>query len=95
MLKTQAIKDLFTGKSFPCEAVAPDDKEYWKLLKESHQQLERFMERLSPEDMEELELILNKRQDALHYEIAEAFTQGYSLGVQLTAEAFLFNRIHS
>ncbi len=92
-MKTQAIRDLFTGKSFPCEAVAPEDKEYWELLKESHRQLEQFMSRLSQEERDELELILNKRQDALHYEISEAFVQGYSMGVQLTAEAFLFNRV--
>ena len=93
-LKAQAIKDLFTGKSFPCEAVAPADKEYWKLLNESHQELEQFKSKLSPEDGERLEEIINKRQDALHFEISEAFTQGYALGVQLTAEAFLFNQAH-
>ena len=91
-MKTHAIKDLFTGKSFPCEAVAPDDKEYWQLLNESHRELEEFMSKLSPEDGEKLEMIVNKRQDALHFEISEAFTQGYALGVQLTAEAFLFNQ---
>lgn len=95
ILKAQAIKDLFTGKSFPCEAVAPDDKEYWELLKESHRQLEQFMKKLSPEDQDELEMIMDKRQDALHYEISEAFVQGYSMAVQLTAEAFLFNQIHN
>lgn len=93
-MRTQAIKELFTGKTFPCEALAPDDKEYWKLLNESHEELDQFMSKLSPEDGELLESIINKRQDALHFEISEAFTQGYSMGVQLTAEAFLFNQAH-
>ena len=50
------------------------------------------MSKLVSEDGEALEMIVNKRQDALHFEISEAFTQGYALGVQLTAEAFLFNQ---
>lgn len=47
------------------------------------------MGRLSPEDKEELEYIQERRQEAAQYEIEEAFRQGYSMGVRLTAESFL------
>ena len=93
-MKTDAIKRLFTGKPLPCDAAAPKDKRYWELLKESHQRSERFMDRLSPEDKEELECIQECRQEAAQYEIEEAFIQGYSLGVRSTAESFLLEEDH-
>lgn len=91
-MKMDTIKSLFTGRSFPCEAVSPKDKRYWTLLKEFHQQMERFMRGLSPEERDELECMQNRKQEATQYEIEEAFTQGYSLGVRMTAEAFLMGQ---
>lgn len=93
-MKTDVIKSLFTGKPLPCERAVPKDKGYWDLLKESHQRAERFMGRLSPKDKEELECILECRQEAVQYEIEEAFIQGYSLGVRSTAESFLLQEGH-
>lgn len=52
------------------------------------------MDRLSPEDKEELECIQECRQEAAQYEIEEAFIQGYSLGVRSTAESFLLEEDH-
>lgn len=51
------------------------------------------MRKLSPEDREEIEEIQGCRQEAVQYEIQEAFAQGYSLGVRLTAEAFLLKQV--
>lgn len=90
-MKTDAIKSLFTGRPFPCEAVPPKDRGYWEILNEFHHQSEKFMCRLSTEEREELEAMQDRRQEATQYEIEEAFIQGYSLGVRLTAEAFLLD----
>lgn len=90
-MKTDAIKGLFTGRQLPCGAIPPKDKEYWELLNEFHQRSERFMCRLPAKDREELESMQDQRQEAIQYEIEEAFVRGYSLGVRLTAEAFLLD----
>ena len=87
-MKTDAIKDLFTGSLFPCEAVSPKDKGYWD------QGSEKFISGLSPEERRGFEHMQNCRQEAVQYEIEEAFIQGYSLGVRLTAEAFLLKQDH-
>lgn len=94
ILKTDAIKDLFTGSLFPCEAVSPKDKGYWDLLREYNQGSEKFISGLSPEERRGFEHMQNCRQEAVQYEIEEAFIQGYSLGVRLTAEAFLLKQDH-
>ena len=93
-VKTDAIKDLFTGSLFPCEAVSPKDKGYWDLLREYNQGSEKFISGLSPEERRGFEHMQNCRQEAVQYEIEEAFIQGYSLGVRLTAEAFLLKQDH-
>lgn len=92
-MRTEAIESLFTGRPLPCEAAVPEDPEYREILKECRQREERFMRKLSPEDREEIEEIQSCRQEAVQYEIQEAFAQGYSLGVRLTAEAFLLKQI--
>ena len=54
--------------------------------------MEDFMRGLSLEEKQELECMQDRKQEATQYEIEEAFTQGYSLGVRLTAEAFLLDQ---
>lgn len=90
-MKPKAIESLFTGRPIPCEAVPPTDKEYRALMKECQQRTEQLINKLSSEVRDELEYIQNCRQDALQYEILKAFAQGYSLGVQMTAESFLLD----
>ena len=90
-MKTDTIKSLFTGRPLPYGAIPPQDKGYWELLSEFHQRSEKLMHRLSAEDREELGSMQDQRQEATQYEIEEAFIQGYSLGVRLTAEAFLLD----
>lgn len=92
-MKKEAIESLFIGKPLPCEAAVPEEREYREILKECRQREEQFMRKLCSEDKEELESMQSRRQEAVQYEIREAFAQGYSLGVRLTAEAFLLNQI--
>lgn len=91
-MKTKAIESLFTGRPLPCEAAVPEEREYREILMECRRREERLLRKLSPEDREELEQIQGRRQEAMQYEIQEAFAQGYSLGVRLTAEAFLLGQ---
>ncbi|MCI9546499.1 MAG: hypothetical protein HFH60_07430 [Lachnospiraceae bacterium] len=88
-MKTKAIQSLYTGRPIPCEAAPPESQEYRALMNECHQRVDQLINKISSEIKDELEYIHACRQDALQYEIQQAFAQGYSLGVRLTAESFL------
>lgn len=83
------ILDLFNEAVSFAERVYPQDREYHSQVSMTERQKEKLKKNLTTEQIEMLEDLLETQNsyDAIYNE--ETFRLGVSLGVRLTAEAFL------
>lgn len=89
MEEKSIILELFNEGIIFTERIYPQSREYFSKVSMAEGQLEKLKKRLTDEEIEMLEdfLEIQNRQDAIYNE--ETFRLGVSLGVRLTAEAFI------
>lgn len=91
MEEKSIILNLFNeGISF-AERLSPKNSEYYSIVKLEEQKRKALKDNLNPEQLKPLEefLVMRNRHDAMYNE--EVFRQGVSLGIRLTAEAFVLD----
>lgn len=91
MEEKSIILDLFNENVSFAERVHPKNKDYYSKAGMAEQKLEELKRKLTSEQLEVLEsfLKIQNNHDSIYNE--ESFRLGVSLGVRLTAEAFLLD----
>lgn len=91
MEEKSIILDLFNENVSFAERVHPKNKDYHSKAGMAEQKLEELKRKLTSEQLEVLEsfLKIQNNHDSIYNE--ESFRLGVSLGVRLTAEAFLLD----
>lgn len=89
MEEKSIILELFNEGIIFTERIYPKNREYYSKVSMAEKQMEKLKKQLSDEQLEMLEdfLEIQNCQDAIYNE--ETFRMGVSLGVRLTAEAFI------
>lgn len=82
------LKQLFYGKLFPYEHIAPSNPEFSAIHRQITGESAAWKEKLSAEDGKKLEHILELESLSGAMEVETAFLAGFRLGSMLMAEVF-------
>ncbi len=85
----ESIVELYNRESSYAEDIIPKSKEYNKLRKEVSEVENKFKESLDSIQRETFENYITEYYRIMSIESEENFKEGFSLGVRLTAEAFI------
>lgn len=86
------LDSIYYGNLLPEEQVVPKDPQYRRLSRELSEAMIAWREKLSVEDFNELETLIDLQQQIQGMEMAAAFTQGFKLGVGLMIEVLSRDR---
>lgn len=81
------IEQLYIGKITPEEDIIPEDPQYRAISGQVSNMMEMWKKKLSPEDFELLEQMLDLKVELHAMQNKACFVQGYKLGAKMTAEA--------
>lgn len=81
------IEQLYIGKLTPEEDIIPEDPQYRAISGQVSNMMEMWKKKLSPEDFELLEHMLDLKVELHAMQNKACFVQGYKLGAKMTAEA--------
>jgi hypothetical protein len=81
------IEQLYIGKITPEEDIIPEDPQYRAISGQVSNMMEMWRKKLSPEDFELLEQMLDLKVELHAMQNKACFVQGYKLGAKMTAEA--------
>lgn len=82
------LKALYEGELYPAEQYRPMTEEYIALRKKHHQSYEDFIRKLGSPLDEEFIHIMDEQLDAVPFELAETFIDGFRLGAKMMIEVF-------
>lgn len=74
------IEDLYYGRLRPNELIKPNDPEMQKINQRIIDSLQMLKERLSEEDFDQVDELLNLQSDSSSLHSALSFIQGYKIG---------------
>lgn len=81
------LEQLYIGKISPEEGIIPNDPEYRTISRQVSDMMETWKDKLSPQDFEQLEHMLDLKLEIHAMQNKACFVQGYKLGAKMTAEA--------
>ncbi|MBP1907736.1 hypothetical protein J2Z32_004417 [Paenibacillus turicensis] len=81
------LEQLYIGKITPEEDIIPEDPQYRMISGQVSNMMEMWKKKLSPEDFELLEQMLDLKVELHAMQNKACFVQGYKLGAKMTAEA--------
>ncbi|MGG0822040.1 DUF6809 family protein [Paenibacillus turicensis] len=81
------IEQLYIGKITPEEDIIPEDPQYRAISGQVSNMMEMWKKKLSPEDFELLEQMLDLKVELHAMQNKACFVQGYKLGAKMTVEA--------
>lgn len=81
------LEQLYIGKLTPEEDIIPEDPQYRMISGQVSNMMEMWKKKLSPEDFELLEQMLDLKVELHAMQNKACFVQGYKLGAKMTAEA--------
>lgn len=81
------IEQLYIGKITPEEDIIPEDPQYRAISGQVSNMMEMWRKKLSSEDFELLEQMLDLKVELHAMQNKACFVQGYKLGAKMTAEA--------
>jgi len=80
------LEKMYEGKIYPDELIIPKDPEYHTINKKISEALEMWKKRLSEDDFEQLEALLDLRRKSSSMDAAESFMYGFKLGAAIIIE---------
>ncbi|WP_068782731.1 DUF6809 family protein [Paenibacillus phocaensis] len=80
------LDSIYYGNLLPEEQVVPKDPQYRRLSRELSEAMIAWREKLSVEDFNELETLIDLQQQIQGMEMAAAFAYGFKLGSGLMVE---------
>ena len=86
--ESSLLRKLFSGNVSPAERIVPRDPEYRRISHEIDEKESCLMEKLPPDEQQPFEDLVNLFLQSSYLYGSTCFTQGFSLGTALTAEAF-------
>ena len=86
--ESSLLRKLFSGNVSPSERIVPRDPEYRRISHEIDEKESCLMEKLPPDEQQPFEDLVNLFLQSSYLYGSTCFTQGFSLGTALTAEAF-------
>lgn len=81
------LEQLYIGKITPEEDIIPEDPQYRAISGQVSDMMEMWRKKLSPQDFELLEQMLDLKVELHAMQNKACFVQGYKLGAKITAEA--------
>lgn len=81
------LEQLYIGQITPEEDIIPDDPEYRKISAQISNMMVEWRKKLSPQDFEQLEHMLDLKLELHAMQNKACFVHGYKLGAKMTAEA--------
>ncbi len=80
------LKELWRGNIAPVERSVRSGSDYKKISLEACEQMDRFLENLTPEEKKQLEDIYGMRSDMSLLAEEDAFISGFRLGARIIME---------
>lgn len=80
------LEELYFGNVYPDELIIPKDSEYGPLSKEISGTLETWKKKLSKDDFEQLEALLDLRDKSSSMDATASFLYGFKLGATIIIE---------
>lgn len=82
------LEELYNGNIYPDELIVSKDPEYRPLIKEISDTLEMWKKKLSKDDFEKFEALLDLRCRSSSMDAAASFMYGFKLGATIMIEVF-------
>lgn len=84
------LKKLYMGQLFPAEMIRLDSEEYQEIKEMQGRDYDAFLKKLSECSPECAGLFreMEKKEDTVPYEMAEAFKLGFSIGAKIVMEVY-------
>ena len=82
------LEELHDGNIYPDELIISKDPEYGPLIKEISDTMELWKKKLSKDDFEQLEALLDLHSKSNSMDAAASFMYGFKLGAMIIIEVF-------
>lgn len=83
------LDELFSGRIYPDELIISKDPEYHPLNKKISEAMEMWKKKLSEDDFEQLEALLDLRCKSSSMDAAASFVYGFKLGAAIIIEVLI------
>ncbi|MFB5763243.1 DUF6809 family protein [Paenibacillus medicaginis] len=82
------LENLFYGNLRPNECIRPANSEYLNLNRKISSLMDSYHKKLSPEEYDELEKLIDLLGQSTSMYSAASFTEGFQLGAKMMIEVF-------
>lgn len=80
------LEELFDGYIFPAELIVPQNPEYWALNQKTAGLKETWQKKLSEDEYQALQTLLELHCQSMALEISASFEYGFKLGAMIMME---------